>query len=87
MLLSLLIYVGVGLINVICFFLPTWSPIPATFAAWMTTMFAYLYGIDWLIPIDQLVLALTVSLAIDGILLAFWVIRWVIAFIPFFNRH
>lgn len=84
---TLLIWVAIGMLQILIVILPTWDIIPDVFTQWLSQAVAFCWGINWLIPIDQLFIALTVSFAIDLILVVWWVARWVIGWIPFIKHH
>lgn len=85
MILTLLIYLVIGIITILCFFLPTWNPIPDEFVGWVSQAFALVRGMDWWLPTDHLFRALLVSFAIDAILLIWWVVAWILRKLPFWK--
>jgi len=87
MIFTLFIYLAVAVVQLLIWVLPTLDIVPDVFTTILAQAVAFCWGLNWLLPIDQIFTALTVSFTIDLIILGWIAVRWLIGWLPFLKHQ
>lgn len=86
MLTTILLTIAGAMLSILIAILPVWSPWPSDLASLFASIFGYVNGMNWFIPINDLWNALAVGFTIDLILLSWRGFQWIRHNIPFLHH-
>lgn len=85
MILTVLIYIVIGFIQLLILILPTGSGIPAEVWTMIHDLIANMLAWAWFFPVGDLLSALAIALTIDGFFFAWDGIHWLLKKLPFLH--
>lgn len=83
MIIAAFVYVFYHIVEALVSILPSGGSLPASVTSTFQTLYAMLWGFDFIIPIGDLLICLGIALAWEAFLFIWGLIHWVLKKIPF----